>query len=356
MLNSKAKMEALSFQDLLKAMSKAKDTAGTEPAPELRQNLQRISELSTSLRASFANAAQHVRATLLTGEIDPYELQPIVGLHRHELLAVVVSLLPDRDARISNRAFSAIEVLTQDDDIGAVLAYQAALRNAPKTLHYQALTKIRQLGSKAAPAVPDIISILACDDYTNAYAACETLVAIGSEAVPALIEAFQTANSNFKRMIATTFGQFGSTAAPAVPKLVASLKDTDHLIRQDSAAALGKIGSDSFAAVPALILLLSDEDRGVQLTSIQALGRIGPLAESAIDPLLSRLADSHDQIKEKIMVACGRINGSRPDVVSKLKAVMGDRDEHVACRQKAKDILQASAAGKPLGPEFDKIQ
>ncbi len=80
--------------------------------------------------------------------------------------------------------------------------------------------------------------------------------------------------------------------AAAVPGLVDALRSTDSEMRRRAVTTLGRIGPDAAGAVPALVALLNDPDPRVSLAAARALGQIGPHAAPAVPALIQRLEGS----------------------------------------------------------------
>jgi len=125
-------------------------------------------------------------------------------------------------------------------------------------------------------------------------AAAKTLAGMGpraKEAMPALLEALgrPAAGIEFERAVGQAIQAIGPAA---LPELLTALKSNDTQTRTCAATALGKIGPSASGAVQALIgALESDRDYGVRSSAAAALGAIGPGAKAAL-PALKRAAGS----------------------------------------------------------------
>jgi HEAT repeat protein len=95
----------------------------------------------------------------------------------------------------------------------------------------------------------------------------------------------------------------GSKAKPAVDNLVAALSDADPATRGDAAVALAAIGPDAAEAVPALSKLLGGDEKEAALryAAAYALGRIGPAAAPVAESLRG-LAKSDDELMASVAV------------------------------------------------------
>ncbi len=144
-------------------------------------------------------------------------------------------------------------------------------------------------------------------------AAFATLVELGAEAVPELLEMFPTVRGNARLQLLTVFGEIGDPRAAALlrevvanhadaqeylfasslaakalrtigdPREVVPLLDEDRAgTRRMAAVVLGNIGDAS--AVPELVNALNDEDKHVAKYAARALEKIGsPGALAALE-------------------------------------------------------------------------
>ena len=93
----------------------------------------------------------------------------------------------------------------------------------------------------------------------------------------------------------TAADALGRIGAPAVPALMQALQSADVQVRVKAADVLGRMGPDANDAVPELIRLLDDPDERVRKTATRALGRIGPSAQSAVPALMRSLFQNSPQ-------------------------------------------------------------
>ena len=153
------------------------------------------------------------------------------------------------------------------------------------------------------------------------------LRALGTNALPILVEMAGTRSSPFRRVVGgmaddaqmgflhlppqqgkhetAVWGMrlFGREARPAVPALTRLLSDRDPEVQWAAAECLAGIGPEAAEAVPALVRMLKNRSRANQryemmavLGTAHALGEIGPAASAAIpaleevtnDPTLAR--------------------------------------------------------------------
>jgi HEAT repeats len=102
------------------------------------------------------------------------------------------------------------------------------------------------LPARSAPLKP-------ADQWTEQETAADALGRIGAPAVPALMQALQSSDSDVRARAADVLGRMGSDARDAVPELIRLLDDPDERIRRIAARALGRIGPSAGEAVPGLM-------------------------------------------------------------------------------------------------------
>jgi HEAT repeat protein len=102
--------------------------------------------------------------------------------------------------------------------------------------------------------------------------------------------------------------RLGYRSAPAVELLIPALSHPDTEIRSQTAAVIGQIGLAAERANTKLIALLKDPSRDVRAAAAQALTRTGPDPKEVIPPLLASLRTDPDGVAEPaitILASCG---------------------------------------------------
>jgi HEAT repeat protein len=120
-----------------------------------------------------------------------------------------------------------------------------------------------------------------------AWAISQTAPSANAGTVKALEQALSDSNPRMRSLAAVALRQIGSGAADAIPQLIACLDDPVAFVRAPAADALGAIGPAARPAVGPLSkrLLVKDEQVFVLRSIAYALGNIGPDARSAIPAL-----------------------------------------------------------------------
>jgi HEAT repeat protein len=172
-----------------------------------------------------------------------------------------------------------------------------------------ALKAARQLGERAAEAVPDVANLLAEPDYTPE--AALALSFMGSAAITPLRQAVSSDEPVVRRESLRSLGKLRERASIdpkiVIPLLLRGIKDPDTSVRDVAATYLGIVRDDPAAEVPALITALEDEDAGVRRTAATALASYGERAEAAVPALRKAAKDPDEDVQREAGRALVRI-------------------------------------------------
>src|SRR5262249_44036943 len=132
-----------------------------------------------------------------------------------------------------------------------------------ESTNYEVVQAARQaladLGPDAAPAIPRLVQLLTNAQTCNS--AAVALVNIGSNSLPALLDALTNENKYARLEVAGAIGQIGDAGEEAIPGLLECIKsDTDPGVRGNAIASLQTIGKRPEVAVPALLAAVADPD------------------------------------------------------------------------------------------------
>ena len=183
------------------------------------------------------------------------------------------------------------------------------LTDKEDTVVHNASLSLAKIG---APAVPALVIGLPEADRRVRLITVRILNQMGAEAeasVPVLIELLRQENffvhehssfTDFRELVSETLVNIGSAA---VPRLIEVLSDSDKSV---AVPQLIEVLSDS--AIPQVIIeALSDADKSVGYYAASALGRIGPEARDAVFLLIRMLDDEREDSREVAVTALGRI-------------------------------------------------
>ncbi len=197
---------------------------------------------------------------------------PISDVMRHRiLLPIIVAFLP-----AAGRAQDIEDPLARD------LANLVRDRLAPIGARVEATNNLAKLGSRAAPAVPELtrqLSILTRPD-----------------------------TAPLQEAIAKALGTIGSAARSAIPTMTRAVGrdlDLDLAIKRSTNAILAA-GDDDVAT---LIQLLRSRDDAQRLRAAKALARLGPPARASVVELGNVLADPDADVRRTALAALRSIQG-----------------------------------------------
>jgi HEAT repeat protein len=139
----------------------------------------------------------------------------------------------------------------------------------------------------------------------------------------------------------------GPDAAPAVADLLALLADTrEDMQRIDVVRVLEAIGPGASAAVTDLTALLADANNDLRTEVARALGAIGPGAQAAL-PALTRMADNRNlDVRQAACEALLKISPTGKGLGPALIAAVMNSDR--ACADRLASMLQRSADAPAL--------
>ncbi len=193
-------------------------------------------------------------------------------------------------------------------------------------------------------------------DETTVSHALDALAALGSPAVPQLIEALKYEKS--RGPVASILGRIGPAAAPATQALAKLIADKDDRVAQEAILALAHIGPGAKDAVPALIKTIQQGKNSNSYAIVYALGKIGPDAADA-EPVLSDLLKSSDRhLALSSAWALAHIRPASAEVAAKTMPVLtaGLTDPLPLARRGAAEALGSlGPAAKGAVPDLLKV-
>jgi hypothetical protein len=126
----------------------------------------------------------------------------------------------------------------------ALAALTGALADSQSAVAEAAAKALANFGPEAKSAVPALLSA----SRRSVAAAEDTLLKLGKDAVPGLIEALGHRDADERDAAADLLGRIGPSAKAAIPTLTTAVHDSSRQVRESAAIALEKIkGADSKA-------------------------------------------------------------------------------------------------------------
>jgi len=124
--------------------------------------------------------------------------------------------------------------------------------------------------------LPDWAQMLNDKDQNVAEAHADALKIVGDISLPVFLQAMDFHSPVARKLACYAFMDKGLQAVPAIPQLVALLADNNWQVRQAAAITLGSLDQKSAEAVANLIVLLEDPYFSVKDAAVDALAAIGP--------------------------------------------------------------------------------
>jgi HEAT repeat protein len=181
--------------------------------------------------------------------------------------------------------------------------------SAPPARRKAALRAARQLGERAADALPDVTALLHQPEYTPE--AALALSFMGSAALAPLQDGIKADDPIVRRESLRSLAKLRERASIdphlIIPLLLTSLHDPDPSVRNIAVTYLGIVLDDPQRAVAGLIEALSDEDASVRRAAAVALTAYGAAADAAVPALQQATKDPDSDVQREAQRALVRI-------------------------------------------------
>ena len=157
--------------------------------------------------------------------------------------------------------------------------------NAERSPRFYAVRALGEIGEPAKDAVPAVIEALKDEESWVRLWAAVTLYRIDKSnlnmALSVLMKALRDNDRYIRNRAGNALWEIGK---PAVPAVIEALRSANSEVRSHAAKALEHMGEAAKDAVPALIEALSDENEMVRMRAVLALKKIGtPEAMVAVE-------------------------------------------------------------------------
>ncbi|MFK7693152.1 HEAT repeat domain-containing protein [Paenibacillus sp. HJGM_3] len=200
-----------------------------------------------------------------------------------------------------------VQTETAEQENERISQLAMALKDEKEKVSLNAAYELAAIGSRAIPALMEAVH---SPVHSVACNAAHGLIVIGEKSVPAIIDALkaETENEQTRGYLAFALGELGEAASEAVPALIEHLQDKTTFVRQHAAEALGIIRRPASLVVPALCqVLLNDPDNFTRYTAALALARVGKEAAAAVPSLEQALSDPYRYVPALATEALARI-------------------------------------------------
>lgn len=322
---------------------------------------ERTAQIENVLAQIGAPAVPHLVKTL--GAIPPQETQISVFKTLAAMGPIAKSAVPALDVvrrcepesvKIQ-RAFALIRIT--GDHPASVAVLHDAVKNGEKAQKLEALACLQASRVKAKELVPTMVSFLEGDDTAYHWGAAQTLINIGPDAVPALVQSItmpgckkftfflytqkgqahpkhtqrvletlhrmgpngSDAIELFARMVAdrgplaiyaaNALPNFGPKAKDAIPALLEALKADSVDLRLSSAATLVRIDRQQAThTVPVLVAVMQGKNANERDRAVWLLARLGADAKPAVPAIHALLKTESLQFRLELAAALARID------------------------------------------------
>lgn len=252
------------------------------------------------------------------------------------------------------RALAQIGLRNDDQSSAAISALIGSLPNQDPLVRQITIEGLREIGPRAAGALPALIEILERDAQSGMrWLAAASLPAIdpaGSVAVPALVAALRDPDEYVRLGAIESLGGMGPKAKEAIPPLIASIeRGAGFGLAEEPAydrlsdaeiAALGRIGLASTEVMAVLFHHFKSHpgDASARVVAVRAMGELGPSARAGLPLIDEALHDLQPAVRCEAVEAVGHVSGVSAAAVSQLREALRDADGQVR-----------SAAARTLG-------
>jgi HEAT repeat protein len=222
----------------------------------------------------------------------------------------------------------------------------AALRSSDAAIRAEAVDVIAEASPRTKETVDLLLNALSAESDTSLHPKfAQALGRLGSAAAPAvpqLATLLRDDHIEIREAAAIALGNIGPAAASAVPDLTRALRDCCHDVRAEAAVALGRIGQPAIDAVPALIEAMNDPISWVRLQSVEALVTLQPRTQAVISAYTRALADTREEVRAAAAIGLSKTGASTSSALSSLARLLST-DPYPAVRIAAATALGALA-------------
>lgn len=249
-------------------------------------------------------AAVRARAARSLGAIGPQASAAVPALTK---------ALGDQDPQVRAYAAFALGSIGQAaaPAVGKLLELT---REAEGPVRLAAWRALRQVQPPVEQVLPAFLAAMKGGDTAALTPALQILAAAGPAAVPHLQTLLKDKQAAYWACV--VLADLGSQAAPAVPDLTTVLQHGDPEVRLQALIALGEIGPAAKPAVPAVLRTLTPSElTGVRYAAVYALGQIGELNPAVQEALAAAAQGSEPLLKLLALWAQARLKPSDEVVV-----------------------------------------
>lgn len=225
-------------------------------------------------------------------------------------------LLDDKNSTTRTRALEALSEIQPSYETIPLLLEK--LESDSVTTRSDAIRLLADYVDDSPSIVATIIQSLGDKQRTVREEAEETLFAMGTYVIPALIKALDDEKTEVRMNVMKTIAKFGPDAASAVDELTGMLEDENSDVRAEAMETLVVTNPDETDVVDALIRMLDDEDFQVRREAVNTLVEIGPAAKKSL-PKLRDLAENDPYVSSANLIYY--VRQAARDAIEKIEAM-----------------------------------
>jgi len=201
----------------------------------------------------------------------------LAQLGTDEALDVVANQLDDADGGVR---MIAAKALAQRPHPRAAVQLLRVLDDRSDNVAYWASGALAALGKTV---LPRLVTMLGSESWRKRSAAARTLIRLGGDALPSVVDALQTGSDDARYWSLYVLGELRSRSA--VPHVVPFLGSPNSELVVRAAISLGQLGCRE--VIPRLVGLLGHRDESVRLACIEALAGFGDYSVKVLTDLLA---------------------------------------------------------------------
>ncbi|MCZ6591904.1 MAG: HEAT repeat domain-containing protein, partial [Alphaproteobacteria bacterium] len=252
--------------------------------------------------------------------------------------ALSAQLKDNRSRHLAARAI--LQIGNPEESFPLLLQMHA---NDDERVRANAIAAIGSIGTRAAPAVPDLIKLLQDPSEivrTSAVRSLGRMGPVAAPAIPPLLALEAVATDDMRSTILQALGLIGVRSPEVMAMVLTVLNEEKGNSAAAAAGALAKLGPTA-NAIPGLIRLL--EGASSSGSAAKALGLLGPLAEDAVPALIASLRSGINMLGNNAIIALGEIGPSAIASVPRLNDLLRIAREYpTPAWQNRRNIIEKS--------------
>lgn len=335
----------------------------SDPAPAVREHsaytVGQLGPMSRALAPEVQKLCTDPDANVRAAAFDALRS---TGVADPVALAKLMTHENDETARLASELISTLTTLPKP----AAEPLAAALKSGNPNVQRAAADALAVMGPDAAPAVPELITLLKAvykdrdpakprtEEFGPEVSAWNALGRIGDAAVAPVAKLLDEPNSLFQYYALRTLGDLGMAAKPAAAAIKMVLQDRFADNALEAAYALLKMGESTEEALALIKRALDSDSRGVAALAVQVVGRAGAPAASLVPAALAKLSAADPFARSAALDLVATLPTAER---AKHAAEVGKRatdDERVIRTQAARVLVQLGPAGAPAAEALGK--